>query len=351
MNHQKTSGDHWVFFCNKHSVERPTEKENNMAKMNVVGTTDVEYTPESEQITVGNFSTDTNAELTENVDNSDYGNISIPGELLGEQPQEQSTQEEITEQAETTESIKTAEQEVEPEEVSETGPEQTEAVSEKESSQDEDYVYELDDGSRYSIDDIESWRKDSLNRHDWSKSNTEKAQTLSDQRRAVEPLVQLIDKVKDNQDFAETIQEAIEDELGKEAGQLFAQSLQMDNQDLPNPYQDQLQETQEQLANVQAEVELDKSLNDLQSKFSLSSEEVDKVLDFAVQEQQNTSRLLTPEEAYKIMNFEKMQSKPVEPKPKPSVPVNIKKNVGMKGDAKQKASSYEDIDVASFFNN
>ena len=102
MNHQKTSGDHWVFFCNKHSVERPTEKENNMARMNIVGTTDVEYTPESEQITVGNFSTDTNAELTENVGNSDYGNISIPGELLGEEPQEQSTQEEITEQAETT---------------------------------------------------------------------------------------------------------------------------------------------------------------------------------------------------------------------------------------------------------
>ncbi len=323
-----------------------------MAKMHIAGTTDVEYTPESEQITVGNFSTDTNAELTENVGNSDYGNISIPGELLGEQPQEQSTQEEITEQAETTESIETAEQEAEPEEVSETEPEQTEAVSETESSQDdEDYVYELDDGSRYSIDDIESWRKDSLNRYEWSKSNTEKAQSLSDQRRAVEPLVQLIDKVKDNQDFAETIQEAIEDELGKEAGQLFAQSLQMDNQDLPNPYQDQLQEAQEQLANVQAEVELDRSLSDLRSKFSLKDEEIDKVLDFAVQQQQDYNKLLTPEEAYKIMNFDKVQSKPVEAKPKPSVPVNIKKNVGMKGDVKQKASSYEDIDVASFFNN
>ncbi len=321
-----------------------------MAKMHIAGTTEVDYTPESEQITVGNFSTEQNQNLTENVDNSDYGNISIPGELLGEEPQEQSTQEEITEQAETTESIETAEQEAEPEEVSETEPEQTKAVSNTESSQDdEDYVYELDDGSRYSIDDIESWRKDSLNRYEWSKSNTEKAQSLSDQRRAVEPLVQLIDKVKDNQDFAETIQEAIEDELGKEAGQLFAQSLKMDNQDLPNPYQDQLQEAQEQLANVQAEVELDRSLSDLRSKFSLKDEEIDKVLDFAVQQQQDYNKLLTPEEAYKIMNFDKVQSKPVEAKPKPSVPVNIKKNVGMKGDAQKKASSYEDIDVVSFF--
>ena len=320
-----------------------------MAKMHVAGTTEVEYTPESEQITVGNFSTEHNEELTENVDNSDYGNISIPGELLGEQPQEQSVQEENTEQAETTESIETAE--AEPEEVSEENPEQTEAVSETESSEDEDdYVYELDDGSRYSIDDIESWRKDSLNRHEWSKSNTEKAQQLSDQRRAVEPLVQLIDKVRDNQEFAETIQEAIEDELGKEAGQLFAQSLKMDNQDLPNPYQDQLQETQEQLANVQAEIELDRSLNDLRSKFSLSDEDIDTVLDFAVNQQQQYNRLLTPEEAYKIMNFDKVQSKPVEAKPKPSVPVNVKKNVGMKGDAPKKVASYDDIDVASFFN-
>lgn len=320
-----------------------------MAKMHIAGTTEVDYTPESEQITVGNFSTEQNQELTESVDNSDYGNISIPGELFGEQPQEQSVQEENTEQAETTESIETAE--AEPEEVSELNTEQTEAVSETESSEDEeDYVYELDDGSRYSIDDIESWRKDSLNRHEWSKSNTEKAQQLADQRRAVEPLVQLIGKVKDNQEFAETIQEAIEDELGKEAGQLFAQSLKMDNQDLPNPYQDQLQETQEQLANVQAEIELDRSLNDLRSKFSLSDEDIDTVLDFAVNQQQQYNRLLTPEEAYKIMNFDKVQSKPVEAKPKPSVPVNVKKNVGMKGDAPKKVASYDDIDVASFFN-
>lgn len=317
--------------------------------MHIAGTTEVDYTPESEQITVGNFSTEHNEQLTENVDNSDYGNISIPGELLGEESQEQSVQEENTEQAETTESIETAQ--AEPKEVSEENTEQTEAVSETESSEDEDdYVYELDDGSRYSIDDIESWRKDSMNRHEWSKSNTEKAQQLSDQRRAVEPLVQLIDKVRDNQEFAETIQEAIEDELGKEAGQLFAQSLQMDNQDLPNPYQDQLQETQEQLANVQAEIELDRSLNDLKSKFSLSDEDIDTVLDFAVNQQQQYDRLLTPEEAYKIMNFDKVQSKPVEAKPKPSVPVNVKKNIGMKGDAPKKVSSYDDIDVTSFFN-
>tara|TARA_R100000654_G_scaffold72539_1_gene104472 strand:+ start:1745 stop:2710 length:966 start_codon:yes stop_codon:yes gene_type:complete len=320
-----------------------------MAKMHIAGTTEVDYTPESEQITVGNFSTEQNQELTESVDNSDYGNISIPGELLGEQPQEQSVQEENTEQAETTESIETAE--AEPEEVSEENPEQTEAVSETESSEDEDdYVYELDDGSRYSIDDIESWRKDSLNRHEWSKSNTEKAQQLSDQRRAVEPLVQLIGKLKENTEFSSNVREAIVDEYGEEAGQLYDQSLSMNSQDLPNPYQDELHQSQDQVATLKAQIELDKYMYDLRSKFSLSDEEIDTVLDYAVNHSEQYGRLLSPEEAYKIMNFDKVQSKPVEAKPKPSVPVNVKKNIGMKGDAPKKVASYDDIDVASFFN-
>ena len=317
--------------------------------MHVAGTTEVDYTPESEQITVGNFSTEQNQELTESVDNSDYGNISIPGELLGEQPQEQSVQGENTEQAETTESIETAE--AEPEEVSEENPEQTEAVSETESSEDEDdYVYELDDGSRYSIDDIESWRKDSMNRHEWSKSNTEKAQQLSDQRRAVEPLVQLVGKLKENTEFSSNVREAIVDEYGEEAGQLYDQSLNVKSQDLPNPYQDELHQSQEQVATLKAQIELDKYMYDLKSKFSLSDEEIDTVLDYAVNHSEQYGRLLSPEEAYKIMNFDKVQSKPVEAKPKPSVPVNVKKNVGMKGDAPKKVASYDDIDVASFFN-
>ena len=32
-------------------------------------------------------------------------------------------------------------------------------------------------------------------------------------------------------------------------------------------------------------------------------------------------------------------------------PVNVKKNVGIKADTNKKASTYEDIDVVSFFNN
>ena len=314
-----------------------------MAEINVTGTTNLDVTPESEQISIGGSSVDP-GEQSAPAGAGGYHEISIPDELF---TGEQSTQESDTEQAVTTESEEPAETQEAEQEVSDNESEQTETVSEPD--EDDKYVYETEDGSRYSLDDIETWRKDSLNRHDWSKSNTEKAQQLADQRRAVEPLVQLIEKIKENGDFTETLQEAIEDEMGKEAGQLFQDSLGMENTELPNPYQDQLLEAEERLATIEAERELDNSLVKLQNTFSLSSEQADEVLSFAIKVHEDTDRLLTLEEAYKVMNFDKVKAEPVAEKPKPNVPVNITKNAGVKETA-SKPKTYADIDVASFFN-
>tara|TARA_R100000152_G_C6752159_1_gene175850 strand:- start:279 stop:1250 length:972 start_codon:yes stop_codon:yes gene_type:complete len=322
-----------------------------MAEINIAGTNNLEVTPESEQIQVGNFSNDTQVGEDTSL-NGDYDNVSIPGELFGEQPQEQSAQEETTEQAETTESTQTAETQSTTEEdqtkVETEG--QTDTVStESEDDSGDSFVYEDQDGLKFSTEDIELWRTDSVNRHEWQKSNTEKAQQLSDQRRAVEPLVQLVDKLKESEEFSETLKEAIEDELGKEAGQLYEQSLQMDNKDLPNPYESELTEAREKLEAMESERELERSMSELRSTYKLNDKQVQEVLDFAVSNFEKTDRVLTLEEAYKVMNFNKAQAP--EPKPKPSVPVNVKKNVGIKADTNKKASTYEDIDVVSFFNN
>ena len=318
-----------------------------MAEINVVGTTNLEVTPESEQMLVGNFSNDPQVGEDTSL-NGDYDNLSIPDELF---TGEQSTQESDTEQAVTTESIEPAETEAtneEPQELSEGNEEQTETVSD--SPDDESsFVFESEDGSRYTLSDIESWKQDADNRHDWSKSNTEKAQQLADQRRAVEPLVQLVEKIKESEDFSDTLMEAIEDELGKDAGQLFRQTLQMDNKDLPNPWEAELQQAQEQVAQMEAEKVLDQSIVDLRSQYSLSAEEADQVLEYAINTHENSGRLLTLDEAYKVMNFDKPKGKP-EPKPKPSVPVNVQKSVGVKSDKQEKITNYDDIDVASFFN-
>jgi hypothetical protein len=304
-----------------------------MAEINVVGTTNLEVTPESEQIQVGNFSGDpTVGEVQPSTD--DYDNIPIPGELLGEQ----SKQESNTEQAVTTESVEPAETE-EPNE-----PQQELSDSEEETS-----YYETEDGEQFTVEDIESWKKDADNRHEWSKSNTEKAQEVADQRRAVEPLVQLVEQLNKSEEFKDTLKEAIEDELGEEAGQLFEQSLKMENKDLPNPFESELAEAKEKVEMMEAEKVLDQSMSNLQTQYSLKSEQVQEVLDYAINAHEESGRLLTLEEAYKVMSFDKPKVEtPV--KAKPSVPVNVQKKVGVKSDKQSKITNYEDIDVATFFN-
>jgi len=304
-----------------------------MSKINVVGTTNLEVTPESEQIQVGNFSGDpTVGEVQPSTD--DYDNIPIPGELLGEQSEQESN----TEQAVTTESVEPAETE-EPNE-----PQQELSDGEEETS-----YYETEDGEQFTVEDIESWKKDADNRHEWSKSNTEKAQEVADQRRAVEPLVQLVEQLNKSEEFRDTLQEAIEDELGEEAGQLFEQSLKMENKDLPNPFESELAEAKEKVEMMEAEKVLDQSMSNLQAQYSLKSEQVQEVLDYAINAHEESGRLLTLEEAYKVMSFDKPKVEtPV--KAKPSVPVNVQKKVGVKSDKQSKITNYEDIDVATFFN-
>ena len=304
-----------------------------MSEINVVGTTNLEVTPESEQIQVGNFSGDpTVGEIQPSTD--DYDNIPIPGELLGEQSEQESN----TEQAVTTESVEPAETE-EPNE-----PQQELSDSEEETS-----YYETEDGEQFTVEDIESWKKDADNRHEWSKSNTEKAQEVADQRRAVEPLVQLVEQLNKSEEFKDTLKEAIEDELGEEAGQLFEQSLKMENKDLPNPFESELTEAKEKVEMMEAEKVLDQSMSNLQAQYSLKSEQVQEVLDYAINAHEESGRLLTLEEAYKVMSFDKPKVEtPV--KAKPSVPVNVQKKVGVKSDKQSKITNYEDIDVATFFN-
>ena len=312
-----------------------------MTDINITGTTNLNVQPESEQLSVGNFNGDPLVgEMTPSTDS--YDNISIPGELLGEQSQPGND----TEPAETTESTETAQQtestNIPDKESPADEPEQTDAVSKS--------IYEMADGSKVTEEEILTWKKDADNRHDWNKSNTEKAQEVASQRRAIEPFIQLVEKFKTSEDFAETLKEAVEDELGEEAGQLFEQSLKMDNKDLPNPYESELTEAKEQLEQIKSQQALDQSLTDLKSTYKINESKAQEVLDYAIKTHEETGRLLTLDEAYKVMNFDKAVAEPKTAKPKPSVPVNVQKTVGVKSDKQSKIKDYEDIDVASFFN-
>ena len=121
----------------------------------------------------------------------------------------------------------------------------------------------------------------------------------------------------------------------------------MDNKALPNPWEAELQEAQDKVAQMEAQNVLDQSMAELKSTYSLNDKQTQEVLDYAIERHEKDGRLLTLDEAYKVMNFDKPKQ---EVKAKPSVPVNVQKNVGVKSDKQDKITSYDDIDVASFFN-
>ena len=57
----------------------------------------------------------------------------------------------------------------------ESGNEVTDSVDEV-----DEFIYQAEDGNEYTQDDIDSWFKDSVNKQEWNKSNTEKAQEVAE---------------------------------------------------------------------------------------------------------------------------------------------------------------------------
>ena len=193
----------------------------------------------------------------------------------------------------------------------------------------------------------------SVNRSEWQKSNTEKAQEISEARKSVEPFMKLMEKFRESDEFADTVKEAVIDELGDEAGQLFEQSLEMKDMDKSEEPEttvepEEVSELKAKNRQLENEMKLGNQLSELMNKHGLNDKEVDSVLSFAVGHQEKTGTLLSPEDAYKVMNFDKVKSGS---KNKPSVPVNVKKGVGVKSNSSKKSfTSYEDIDINGFFN-
>ena len=312
-----------------------------MSELKVAGTNVINVEDPSDTVIVGNMAIDpetqaSGSKVDEYSPGDGYEKIEIPDSLVyGEQPDQE------TEQAVTTESQDKATT------VSEQKGE-TETVSD-----DSEIVYKSEDGTEHTATDIETWKTDSVNRSEWQKSNTEKAQEISEARKSVEPFMKLMEKFRESDEFADTVKEAVIDELGDEAGQLFEQSLEMKDMDKSEEPEttvepEEVSELKAKNRQLENEMKLGNQLSELMNKHGLNDKEVDSVLSFAVGHQEKTGTLLSPEDAYKVMNFDKVKSGS---KNKPSVPVNVKKGVGVKSNSSKKSfTSYEDIDINGFFN-
>jgi len=163
----------------------------------------------------------------------------------------------------------------------------------EESSEPEFDGFVDEDGNEYSLEDIQSWRDAAINRDKWQKSNTEKAQSLADERKKWEAL-------KDDPDLVD----AIRDYLGADAEKhpFFNETVELESE--PEIEKEEPRENAEvdnlkhEMAQIKAEMQVEKDIKELVTKhpeLQGSDEAVNEVINLMLER-----NLPTLEDAYII---------------------------------------------------
>ena len=225
----------------------------------------------------------------------------------------------------------------------------TEVVEEKQP----EYVFTDEDGSQYTIDEVNAWRSDHDNKKSWQQSNTQSAQELAEQRKAIQPMFDLASKLEGKTDIIHTIKEYLKDEIGEGAEQLFEDSLSLDANSVTNPYAEEKALLEAELNDLKGQQTMEQMVKDFKLNFDVTDRQAEQVLDFAVDHYDETGRALSLEEAYKIQQSDKLQKELQEAKrTKPNPPTKVNKTQGAKDIAEKrdpnKRLSYEDVDISGF---
>jgi len=223
--------------------------------------------------------------------------------------------------------------------------------AESEEEEVEEPVFTLDE-EEYTKEQLLDAIKDSTNRKEWQTKNTQKAQEVSNDRKAIEPLVQLISRVKGNDEFKNVLGDAIEDELGEEARKEFDNAMEFDAEKSINPYKDELDKVRTELEGIRAEKAIEEAKAELKSQYKLKKAEVNQVYEHALDVYEQTGRILTLEEAYKQtpiyedrIKQKVLKEAGLNKKPKP--PKTTKKSRGATeiNEKSQKITDYEQINA------
>jgi|TARA_Y100000034_G_scaffold87115_1_gene104436 hypothetical protein len=115
------------------------------------------------------------------------------------------------------------------------------------------------DGKSYSLDDIRLAIDDSRNRSDWQKSNTQKAQQLSDDRKALTVTQKKFDDLKKDEDLMETLK----DYLGEDHT-LFQETDEPNEnaqtQDTKDPIDNRIQELEDKIEMQEAQQAVERDI-------------------------------------------------------------------------------------------
>ena len=286
-----------------------------------------------------------------------YEDISIPDsmELI-----ESDSVDDAVEQQEETVQVATEPTDEEPESTESDTPAETdvEAVADEDatenSGEEETPVTLQVDGIDYSEEQLISALKDSTNKQEWQKSNTETAQDIANGRKAIEPLLKFRDRLNENKEMRELIDEYMADTLSEEAQAEYKSLFEFSDGDYPNPFKDELADVTSQLGDAQGQLAIIKLRGEVKKDYKLTEKQADEVIGYAADVHAESGRIITPHEAYKILQFDKLEnSDAAEPKKtaakkKPMPPKTAKKSHGARSITKVKERNYDNIDLTGY---
>ena len=203
----------------------------------------------------------------------------------------------------------------------------------------------------YTEDEIAEALEDRKNKTAWQKTNTEEAQKLAATRKAIEPVVKFVEKLRSDGELAAEIREEAVERFGAEFGEIIDAAIAFDEKEHPNPLATEHEATKAELAELKARIEGEKAINaelkELRTAHKITEEQALKVLEFAEQKFTETGQALTLEDAFKLQDYEVQKTKANE-KPKPKIPDVPRKDQGAKDIKDKPAGSYEDISLEGY---
>lgn len=200
----------------------------------------------------------------------------------------------------------------------------------------------------YTQSEIEAALDDVKNKKDWQKSNTEQAQQTAAQRKAVEPLIQLINSMRENGETFKEIKDILIDTLGEDKKSLVEKALEFDEKNYPNPFKDELDKNNKELEILRGEKLFNEGLDEFAKKQELSDVKKRDLKEFWHKKYDETGELLEFEDAYKLMSYDDLKKK-VDQRKSPNPPPIPTKENSAKDIKDGVPKSYEDIKVSGVF--
>ena len=78
--------------------------------------------------------------------------------------------------------------------------------------------------------------------------------------------------------------------------------------DYPNPFKDELAEVTSQLGDAQGQLAIIKLRGEVKKDYKLTEKQADEVIGYAADVHAESGRIITPHEAYKILQFDKLEN-------------------------------------------